>query len=152
VSDERNELDPPAGCGSHSCYIEAPHGQGTNGPCKCFDGIQPRAKAVQVRACYAKMKARLRELEAEVERLKDCELIAWGLSIGTYIRDLGEHPTAWIVAVREDGVANYKVFWRVVQRGFPGLPKRVYLNEYHEHIALTPEARRILTTAKEAAK
>ena len=36
----KEELKPERlGCSSHSCYLEKPTGQGTNGPCSCFDGL-----------------------------------------------------------------------------------------------------------------
>ena len=28
------------GCSSHSCYLEKPKGQGTNGRCHCLDGLK----------------------------------------------------------------------------------------------------------------
>jgi len=33
-----------AGCMSHSCRIMPPRGQGTNGPCRCLDGMDPERR------------------------------------------------------------------------------------------------------------
>jgi len=38
------------GCGSHSCYLSKPSGQGTNGPCKCLQNLPKKIReAVKLR-------------------------------------------------------------------------------------------------------
>lgn len=78
------------------------------------------------------------------EELHDAQRVLWAFSIGKAIRDASEDPTAWIVDIPDE---NRCVNWHVVQRGFPDLPIRVVLNDFHEIPLLTPEAREIIDRA-----
>ena len=64
------------GCSSHSCYLEKPTGQGTNGPCSCLDGMST-GNRIKLLKYLHRIKNRLesawekrwKELEKEFERL-----------------------------------------------------------------------------------
>ncbi len=43
------------GCQSNSCSLEAPEGQGTNGPCMCINGLNIKQK-IQLKKYIAKLK------------------------------------------------------------------------------------------------
>jgi len=56
-------MDEYLGCSSHSCYLERPTGQGTNGRCGCLDGLKINQRMKVLRL--------IKRLKDEIKELKE---------------------------------------------------------------------------------
>lgn len=54
------------GCGSHLCVFSKPEGQGTNGPCMCFNHPSP-AQSERLRMAFIQTKRAYENLEKKIK-------------------------------------------------------------------------------------
>jgi hypothetical protein len=64
------------GCGDHGCLVQKPEGQGTNGGCRCFVGIEPYAKREYMMWEWALMQWMIRRLTTALEDIERVSGIA----------------------------------------------------------------------------
>ena len=64
------------GCGDHGCFVQKPEGQGTNGGCRCFVGIEPIQKRYYMEREWALMQWMIRRLTTALEDIERVSGIA----------------------------------------------------------------------------